>query len=378
MTIPSPWAVLLIKFSDDPDDERDRSIYEQLFTTAGVGTNNMLDFFSDMSHGRLDLSGSQVFGWFRIDQPRRNYDGLAQPPLAPGVVNRAGLVAAGRAAAQAAGVDLSRFAGVVITTYGQTDLCGFYGGMSAICDPLSLQPSLLGQEMGHGYGLDHARVDGSTADYMDPWDVMSTAVWPSYEQPDPSYTNIGPGLNAQCMRSRGWLDESRVWHGSDAYDAVVTLRPLHWREVPGFLAAQIGEFLVEFRVPERWDAAIDTPVVLVHRFAENHSYLMPAVDGARSLTVGSVFTSGREDWPYEPFLRVEVLAIDAAAHTATLQLGRRPAHPIPQPQWDGVLIGSAQVDGVGALVLRGGQGDSHTSTRSCSGTAGAPRPIRPN
>ena len=36
----------------------------------------------------------------------------------------------------------------------------------------SLSPSAIGQEMGHGYRLDHSRVDGSSADYMDPWDII--------------------------------------------------------------------------------------------------------------------------------------------------------------------------------------------------------------
>src|SRR3954464_5916144 len=83
--------------------------------------------------------------------------------------------------------------------------------------------------MGHGYGLDHARVDGSEADYPDPWDVMSTMAWP---------------------------------------------------------------YLVEFRVPELWDAAIPHACVLVHRFASNHSYLMANADGVQALTEGQQLNVG--------------------------------------------------------------------------------------
>lgn len=351
----SPWAVILVKFNDDPGETPDRSIYEHLFTAAGSGTNNMVAFFEDMSHGQLDLSGSEVFGWYTIDKPRASYVGNVYPQPT-GKLNRNGLLDAARAAAASDGVDLSRFSGVVVSAYGATDLCGWVGGMAALCDQNSLQPSLLGQEMGHGYGLDHARRDGSTADYQDPWDVMSTAAWPWMEEPDANYSEIGPGLNAQNMRSRGWLDESRVWTASGAIDATVTLRPLHWRELTGCLAAQIGPYLVEFRVPERWDTAIGQSVVLVHRFDDNHSYLMAGDDGQPGLTQGSVFTHGRDDWQYSDFYRVEVTAIDPRAHTATVRLQARPRVPFPRvPEIVGTILGAIEVGGGGLVVLPGGK-----------------------
>ena len=40
-----------------------------MFTTAGAGTLNMVDYFDKMSHGNVDLSGSQVFGWFTLPNP---------------------------------------------------------------------------------------------------------------------------------------------------------------------------------------------------------------------------------------------------------------------------------------------------------------------
>lgn len=349
---PSPWAVILVKFADDPAASPDKTIYENLFTKAGSAkTHNMPDFFETMSHGRLNLRGSKVFGWYTLAAKRADYVGNTYPQPA-GKLNRDGLANAARAVASANGVNLALFSGTVVSAYGSTDLCGWVGGMTALCDQNSLQPSLLGQEMGHGYGLDHARINGSTADYQDPWDVMSTAVFQwTMEEPDPDYTFIGPGLNAQCMRSRGWLDESRVWKGNPAYDTVITLRPLHHTELSGLLAAEIGPFLVELRVPEGWDLHIGGACVLVHSFDDNHSYLMPANDGSESLTAGDVFEIGNENFPYADYLRVEVIAIDASNHTASIRLVKRLS--IPAPRVVGTVYGGAEVDGGGFIVVNG-------------------------
>jgi hypothetical protein len=353
-TTPSPWAVLLVKFSDDPKPDPDKAIYEKLFTSAGAGTDNMVKFFGDMSHGRLDLSESKVFGWYRLSSNRSNYVGNVYPQPS-GKLNRNGLLDAAKAEAAAAGVDLTKFSGVVVSAYGSTDLCGWVGGMAALCDQHSLQPSLLGQEMGHGFGLDHARRDGSADDYQDPWDVMSTAAWPWMEEPDPNYTDVGPGLNAWCMRSRGWLRESRVWSSPDPFDTTITLRPLHRRDLAGFLAVELGPYLAELRVPEIWDGAIGEACVLVHRFEDNHSYLMAGSAGQQALTTGSVFEAGRSDWLYAPYTYVKVEAIDTKAETATLRISHRPALPLPRtPEIVGELIGGITVDAGGIVILPGG------------------------
>lgn len=351
--VASPWAVILVKFADDPDRDPDRAIYEKLFTSAGAGTDNMLEFFSDMSHGKLDLSGSRVFGWYRLSQNRSDYLGNVGTVPA-GKLNRGLLVQAARDAATAHGVDLTAFSGVCVSAYGATDLCGWVGGMTALCDQHSLEPSLLGQEMGHGYGLDHARRDGSTDDYQDPFDVMSTAAWPGDEAADPNYTHVGPGLNAHNMRSRGWLDESRVWTAAPStFGATVTLRPLHHHWLPGTLAAEVGPYLVELRVPEKWDAAIGDAAVLVHRFDDNHSYLMAGTAGQTALTAGGLFETGSPSWPFAPYLAVEVVSIDAHAHRAEVRLTRRPARrePVVGPV---TSYGGVEVDGGGFVVLPGG------------------------
>jgi hypothetical protein len=84
---------------------------------------------------------------------------------------------------------------------GAIDLFGVTGGMAAVCDTLSLWPSLLGQEMGHGYGLDHSRADGSQAGYMDIRDIMSTNVGGMFSTSDNNNnTFVGPRLDAWNMR----------------------------------------------------------------------------------------------------------------------------------------------------------------------------------
>lgn len=350
---PSKWAVVCVCFADDPASLPSLDERQKLFTRLGNGTMNMLEFFSDMSHGKLNLDASKVFGWYRLSQRREDYVGNTYPEPA-GKLNRNGLLDAARAIAAADLAESGPFDGIVVSAYGSTDLCGWVGGMAALCDDYSLQPSLLGQEMGHGYGLDHARRDGSEDDYRDPWDVMSTAAYPDREAPDDNYERIGPGLNAWSMRSRGWLDESRVWSGPyGGFDSVITLRPLHHRSLSGYLAAEVGQYLVEFRVRERWDAAIPRAAVLVHRFDSNHPYLMSAGNGNEDLVKGDRFESGPSNALLRPHVSVTVLDIDENNQTATLQLSWRPPHLPKDYDVVGRVVGGVAVDGGGGLIVNG-------------------------
>ena len=62
------------------------------------------------------------------------------------------------------------------------------------------------------------------------------------------------------------------------HGTVVKLRPLHRLDLSGSLAIIIDEYYVEFRMNERWDAGLQRPVVLIHYFEDNISYLMGHVD----------------------------------------------------------------------------------------------------
>jgi hypothetical protein len=119
----------------------------------------MVDFFRDVSHGKLDLSGFQVFGWYELDQEKSDQVGIGKNQQ-----GCADLIKWAREAAAAGGVDLRKFFSVVVSMIVPTDLFGGCNGAVAddgrrqINGMSSLSPSLLGHEMSHTYGLSNSRV----------------------------------------------------------------------------------------------------------------------------------------------------------------------------------------------------------------------------
>jgi hypothetical protein len=319
----SPWLVIVVRFQDDvllpyelPDGTKaDRlALHRRLFTGSGTGSMNMVDYFHDVSHGKIDVSDSRVVGVYTI--PYRRADYIGNVPPQPGKINRGGVLDAGRAAAVAHKIDLTAYSGVVVCGYTPLDLCGWVGGMAALCDLNSLSPDLLGQEMGHGYGSDHSGLDGSTEEYGDPWDTMST--WSPYSAPHAEYGRIGPGLNAWNMRLRGWLNEDRVVvvPRDEPVTLDVVLGPLHDRGTQP-AAIDVNGYLVELRINDRWDAGIPRSCVLVHRAQGNRSYLMAGTDGSHDLVAGGRFEK-------HSFLgtsvTVSVVSIDRARRRAVVRV----------------------------------------------------------
>ena len=360
MSTPSRWAVLLCKWKDVDAEPKPRTFFERLFTGAGRGSMNVVDYFDAMSHGKLDLSESQVFGWYRIDRALAEYsDGR----MGVNHANRFLLMNLVRAqAARDPSYDPSRFVGQVICMNAPMDLFGTTG--TAVCDPNSWNLTALGHEMGHGYGLHHAMRENVAAEYQDPWDIMS-AFDSCFMSPHDEYTLLGPGLGAGNMRARSWLDETRVWRPSPLMVTVqrrVVLRPLHRHGLRGTLAAEVGPYLFEFRLKERWDAAIPRSAVLVHRVINARSYLQDNQSGSLDLVAGDVFEAKMSSDPVK-HLRVTVEKIDESRREATLFVEVHPVydlkpHPVekldlPALPWSGGVLGGGADDGGGIVIVNG-------------------------
>ncbi len=216
--------------------------------------------------------------------------------------------------------------------------------------------------MGHFYGLGHSRADplqpcgtDSEIDYKDFWDVMSTAGC-AHMAPHPRFGSIGPGLNAANMASRGWLDESRVWKTNDrSFETLLKIRPLHRRDLPGYLAARLGEYLIEYRSKENWDAAIPRSAVLVHRFEDNRSYLLSANNGDQDLVTGDIFGTSDKDNSILSILtgmtKIVVVEINENEQFALIRLVKRPA--FEEPSLGGILFGGVTRGGSGHLFVPG-------------------------
>jgi hypothetical protein len=344
MVTKAPIAFLLVKFQGSSAEPITVGYAEKMFTITGRGTMNVVDWFDDNTHGQIDMGGNKVFGWLGLSETVASY----QAKRADGTYGRSKIVDLGRAAAVAAGVDLSGFTAVVVVTNVEVDL---FGGVGSVCCTAvtagkqfwenQVAPSVLCQEMIHGLGAyDHARRDGSDADYTDPYDVMSmfNAI-PGRLPADPNVP-VGPGLNAAFMKRCGWLDPTRA-----AAAGQVGLRPLHRRDLSGPLYVVVGEYYVEYRASQRWDTGFSS-VVLVHYVANNTSYLVA------ELGAGATFEWGARS-PFQTSGSVTVDAIDDASETATVSSVVREPRPIPV--LTATSIFQSEFVDAGGLVIFGGK-----------------------
>jgi M6 family metalloprotease-like protein len=386
----APWAILLCKLKNYapeppavPPVPPFKTVCERFFTDPNAGFN-AVRFFSDMSHGKIDLSSSEVLGWYTLDASLTGTTSIGDPILDK---TQDEIMALAKQAAKDAGVDMSQFVGAVLILDLATGWAqgGSYSGIvpnrgmaadwrrvdGRNFDGTRGVPAaggngteVFGQEMGHGFGLGHSRMDGSETDYQDTWDIMSTLN--AYGGADVDYGARGPGMNAWNMRGRGWLDESRVWHCPNGdFSEQIELRPLHRCDLTGYLAAELPplndtdgfpRYLVEYRKQENWDIGIPRSCILVHRYQggpigdldvnRNHSYIMRGAGGQFDLVAGDLFADNAG-----PFSRLRVISIDDANSIAAIQLCHS-AIAWPQPTvkvvhkagWD-ACIADAMIEG---------------------------------
>jgi hypothetical protein len=203
---------------------------------TGAGTSNLPQYFKDISHNHVDISGSEVMGWFVMDKNVSDYNGYGGNTQA-----RNDVIDWAKAAAIASGKVLTPYGNQIVVCLNRV-LETYGGGSGAVLDNAGLEPGIAGQEMLHALGLlEHSRRLGQ-GDYTDPYGIMSA--WTSSKPTtDLLYGRVGPILCAANMDFLGWLDHARVWQATgELKPTSIVLRPLARPDLQGYVAAKIGDY----------------------------------------------------------------------------------------------------------------------------------------
>jgi hypothetical protein len=317
-----PWLVIRCHTNDEPAEPQSTGYFERLFTIAGKGTMNVVDYWHDVSFGQINVEGTIVAkgksadanGWYTIPIKQAQFDSLS----------RNGQV---KACAYEASTDyfFGDFYGL-ITIFPSTDTAALPGGdadnhgptgisfLGALGGPsyilaLSNFPSnvnltFAAHEMGHGFGLLHSRLlSTSNAAYGDLYDIMSAMNTGSFTPPASDNKDVayggsnngsavaakGPGPDASTLDNEGWIPLNRIAQALPGFQGSFHLHSLSDADAladnpTAAAAGGAGELLeeriaaavtfpfspagqnctssyytLEYREPVRWDAGIATP-----------------------------------------------------------------------------------------------------------------------
>lgn len=275
------FAVMLCKFKDSPEaDPNPKQYYSDLFLGAG----GLSDYWRDASLGAIDLKGSEIMGWKAFPETRDEF--VAANPSRWEKILRAMSVF---------GVEEKKYAGFV-AMFAVDVADGGNQNSGVVAGPGDANLTFLGHETGHVFGLQHSFDDSTRkaiewsapGEYYDLYDIMS-AMNVDSDNTMP-YAPKGPRLNVVNLDIMGWLPPSRVLDassGNSSQSFSFDLVSLDHPEIPGYLAARIGNLYIEFRTNDRWDAGLPRATVLIHKLMAS---------GVNSVALSSNKSTNNLEW----------------------------------------------------------------------------------
>jgi Tachylectin len=209
----------------------------------------------------------------------------------------------------------------------------------------SLNPAILGHELGHMYGANHANLDTPTAaqpflEYGDQYCIMGNEGNKFTFVEEPLHAVGGPGMGAPTLIGCNWLDvnqphvtqDIRQLVSSAPNEASVTLTALRGapaKDYAGLPVVALADsyegnqrLLLEFRALKEWDRGMPNSTTTTNGWVLAH-LTNGTKPGASSLLIGSVAANvGAQVYLPQAAVTIRVEALNAAQNAVTLNVSR--------------------------------------------------------
>ncbi|HEY7567964.1 MAG TPA: dockerin type I domain-containing protein [Gemmatimonadaceae bacterium] len=280
-----PYAIILCKFNDVPDEPLPVSRYEAMYSSGFGGAD---DFYRELSDGRITIQGTRVYGWYTLPRARSSY-----------VVNdQANLSQLFNDCTRQADpdVDFKQVVGMAMHFNAFLDCCSWGGSRTATLDGVTktfatmwnaswARSGTSWHEMGHSVGLPHSGGPyGRTYDSV--WDVMSASTSGRYLNQDfgfggAHFIGYHKNLLGLIPAGRRVTVTSGEWRGvveAHARNANGTGTVLVM--VPIADPARFGQaYTLELRAKTGYDVRVPRAALIMHSIVPGRAEPAQIVDG---------------------------------------------------------------------------------------------------
>ena len=309
-----PWISILCKFSDVATEPRPLPYFQGMYSDARPGLGH---YWREQSYNQINVQGSGAVGWFTLPQPRSYYvydvdgDGSVDADLSR-LANDCTQVAD-------AAVYFPDYRGINLIFNANLDCCAWGGGRYMSRDgrnqyySMTWEPpwgyadiTVMGHEMGHGFGLPHSSGDYGLV-YDNQWDVMSDTWHGCSRVPsDPIYGCVGQHTIAYHKAMLGWVTPTLIYTAMPNGAATLLLDQLGTPTGAAYLMVKLPRgspnryYTLEARRLYSYDASLPGAAVIVHDVDTTRAEDAHVVDSDRNgntgdagamLTVGESFLS---------------------------------------------------------------------------------------
>ena len=346
---PQPWITVLCKFSDNPNEPKPVSYFQNMYDSAYPSLDH---YWQEISYSEINLFGSAAVNrWYSLPQPRSWYvydnDGDGQPELD---FDRAASDCAGAAEPE---IDFLSFVGINLMFNDELD--GFsWGGSQTMTLNGQTQSwyttweppwgyadiAVIEHDMGHGFGLPHSAYDPARGN-DNRWDVMSDNSTDCSNSRDAVYGCLGQHTIAYDKDLTGWIPAERKLIVSPGSQATVTLQQLALPPAGNTLLIRIpigGSnshfYTVEARRKTGYDVKLPGEAVIIHEVDTNRSlpaYVIDADGNGNTGDAGAMWTVGEtfQDTANAIWVRVEAATGTGFTVTVSNTAGSRTSTVTP-------------------------------------------------